>query len=76
MRSGKLFFGRQTDKSNALTCWKFLQRLTAASTRTGRGLVAILDNARYHHARLHREWWEGHADRFALEYLPPPTVRS
>src|SRR5208337_4955538 len=30
----------------------------------------ITDNAKYHHARLHREWREGHTDRFALDYLP------
>jgi transposase len=27
--------------------------------------------ARYHHARLHRDWREQHADRFKLDYLPP-----
>ena len=70
LRDGKFFFRRETDKFNAVTCWKFLQHLQAASTRTGRRVVVIIDNAKYHHARLHREWREGHADRFALDYLP------
>jgi transposase len=33
-------------------------------------VVPITDSAKYHHARLHREWREEHADRFALDYLP------
>jgi len=31
----------------------------------------ISDNAKYHHARLHRSWREQHAATFALDYLPP-----
>jgi transposase len=34
-------------------------------------VVVITDNARYHHARLHRDWREQHADSFELDYLPP-----
>jgi transposase len=30
-----------------------------------------VDNAKYHHAKLHKEWREQHADRFALDFLPP-----
>jgi len=70
LRDGKFFFRRETDKFNALTCWKFLQHLQAASTRTERHVVVITDNAKYYHPRLHREWREGHAERFALDYLP------
>ena len=33
--------------------------------------MVITDNAKYHHARLHRVWREEHAARFALDYLPP-----
>ena len=36
-------------------------------------MVVITDNAQYNHARLHRDWYEQHADRFALDYLPPYT---
>jgi transposase len=70
LRDGKFFFQRETDKFNAVTCWKFLRHLRAASTRTGRRVVVITDNAKYHHARLHRPWREEHADHFALDYLP------
>jgi transposase len=71
LRDGKFLFRRETDKFNAATCWQFLQVLRAASARTARRTVVIADNARYHHARLHREWREQCAQRFALDFLPP-----
>jgi transposase len=71
LRDGKLFFRRETGKFNAVTCWRFLKDLRAAATRTGRRVVVIADNAKYHHARLHREWREQAAARFALDFLPP-----
>jgi hypothetical protein len=70
LRDGKFLFRRETDKFNALTCWKFLQRLQTPGTRTDRREVVITDNAPYHHPRLHREWREEHAHRFALDCLP------
>jgi transposase len=33
-------------------------------------MVLILDNASYHHARLHEPWREAHAERISLEFLP------
>jgi transposase len=33
-------------------------------------MVLILDNASYHHARLHKPWREAHAGRVSLEFLP------
>jgi transposase len=30
----------------------------------------ILDNAKYHHARLHKEWRESCSSTFALMFLP------
>jgi transposase len=48
-----------------------LQKLWATSTRRTRRVVAITDNARYHHARLHRDWREQKAERFRLDFLPP-----
>lgn len=71
LRDGKFLFRRETAKFNAVTCWQFLQALRAASTRTARRVVVIADNAKYHHARLHRPWREHCAERFALDFLPP-----
>ena len=71
LRDGKFFFRRETGKFNATTCWQFLKGLRAISTRTARRVVVIADNAKYHHARLHRDWRQERPERFALDFLPP-----
>jgi hypothetical protein len=43
----------------------------SSSIRTGRRVVIITDNARYHHARRHKEWRAPHVEDFVLDYLPP-----
>jgi len=68
---GRFFFRPEAGKFNALTCWEFLQKLCALSTRRARRVVVITDNARYHRARLHRDWRQQKADRFRLDFLPP-----
>jgi transposase len=70
LRDGKFFFRCETDKFNALTCWQFLKHLRAASTRAGRRVVVIADNARFHHARLHGDWRREHVEHFVLDFLP------
>jgi len=40
-------------------------------TRRGRKLILVLDNARYHHAILLREWLRKHRTTLALLFLPP-----
>jgi len=67
----KFGFSRETGKFNALTFLAFLKRLRRTSIPAGHRVVVITDNAKYHHARLHKEWRENHAEDFALEYLPP-----
>lgn len=71
LRDGKFFFRRETEEFNAVTCWNFLWRLRAASTRSSRRVVVVTENAKCYHARFHRNCREEHADRFALDYLPP-----
>jgi len=71
LRDGRFFFRAEAGKFNALTCWEFLQQLSATSTRGARQAVVITDNAQYHHARLHRDWREQKARRFRLDFLPP-----
>lgn len=71
LRDGRFFFRREPEKFNAITCWRFLKHLRAASTRTARRVVVIADNARYHPARLHGDWREQCAQSFALDFLPP-----
>jgi transposase len=71
LRDGKFWFRRETDKFNAVTFFEFMRGLRRVSIRTGRRVVVITDNAKYHHARLHKDWREQHLADFALDYLPP-----
>ena len=71
LRDGKFLFSREPDKFNAATFWSFLRTLRRNSIRGGRRVVVITDNAKYHHACLHKQWREQHAADFTLDYLPP-----
>jgi hypothetical protein len=54
-----------------VTFFAFLKGLRRSSIRTGRRVVVITDNARYQHARLHKEWRASHIEDVVLDYLPP-----
>lgn len=71
LRDGKFAFQREDDSFNGETFFSFLKHVHRISTRAGRKVVFVLDNARYHHAKLHRAWREEHAEEFMIEYLPP-----
>jgi len=71
LRDGKLVCQREEEKFNALTFHVFLKRLRQASSRSGRRVVVIADNARYHHAKLHADWRNKQAPKFMLDFLPP-----
>lgn len=71
LRDGKFVYQRETDKFNAESFLKFMKRLKKASGRSGRRVVVISDNARYHHAKLHKDWREKNKIKFALSFLPP-----
>jgi transposase len=71
LRDGKFCFRRETDKFNAETFFEFMKALRRVSLKKDRRVVVITDNAKYHHARLHKEWREKQAAGFALDYLPP-----
>lgn len=71
LRDGKFIAARQTDRFNAQSTWDFLVRLRRTAARASKRVVVLLDNARYHHARLHREWREALAPVFELLFLPP-----
>src|SRR5271157_2397530 len=68
---GSFQFRRETDKFNGLTFFEFMKELYQTSVSRGRRVVVITDNAKYHHARLHRQWREERAAEFVLDYLPP-----
>lgn len=71
LRDGKFIYRCELSKFNAESCWAFLKQVRRISCHAGRRVVVIVDNASYHHARLHKAWREDCADRFALEFLPP-----
>ena len=71
LRDGRLLTRREDVSFNAQTFADFLQQLESASRRRGRRIVVISDNAKYHHALLHKEWRQEHAAHFALDFLPP-----
>jgi len=70
LRDGKLFYRRETAQFNGVTFFEFIKQLKKKYARKGRRIVVITDNARYHHARLHKEWRIKHSRTFALEFLP------
>ena len=54
-----------------MTFLSFLKHLRLVSSHSGRRVVVITDNARYHHAALHKEYRAKNLDKFSLEFLPP-----
>jgi transposase len=71
LRDGKFVFQREEAKFNGDTFFSFLKSLRKVSCHAGRRVIVILDNATYHHARLHKDWRSQARSRFALEFLPP-----
>ena len=78
LRDGKFVYRRETGMFNAESFWDFLKQLRQASSRSGRKVVIVLDNVRYHHGTLHKEWREDCQKSFRLEFLPPysPELNS
>jgi len=71
LRDGRFLFQQEEERFNAETYFRFLQRLHTESRECGKQVVVILDNARYHHATLHRDWRESRLAWFRCEFLPP-----
>lgn len=71
LHDGRFVFRREVDKFNGLTFGAFLEQLEDASAVQGRRVIVITDNAKYHHANLHKDWREAHVQHFALDFLPP-----
>ena len=71
LRDGLFVAMREPDKFNAQSFHNFMEKLLVVGSTEGRKMVLIKDNAKYHYAKLHREWREEHANRFVLYFLPP-----
>lgn len=71
LRDGKLFWKRETGSFDGQTFFLFLKKLRTVSSKSRRRIVLVLDNARYHHAKLHTNWRSKAQKRFELLFLPP-----
>jgi transposase len=71
LRDGKLVTMREDEVFDSESFWRFLKLLKRVSRASGKRVVVITDNAKYHHGKLHKAWREQHSASFALDYLPP-----
>lgn len=71
LRDGKFVYSREESSFNGESFWAFLKKLRRSSCHSGKKVVVISDNARYHHAKLHKEYRENCTEQFALNFLPP-----
>jgi transposase len=73
LSDGKLIAKLEDGKFNGQTFWAFLQHLhqITATGSIGKRVVLISDNAKYHHAVLHKEWRAQQEPQFSLDFLPP-----
>lgn len=71
LRDGRLVVRQEPEQFNGQTAWAFLQFLEEQSRMGDRQVVVIIDNAKFHHARLHMEWRQARTDHFRLDFLPP-----
>jgi transposase len=71
LRDGSGLFRKEAGMFDGMTFWNFLQPLRWFSGQSGRRVIVITDNAKYHHAKLHQEWRQQQAPGFILDYLPP-----
>jgi len=58
------------DIFNAVTFLEFLEYLLSFRTDS-KIIYLILDNSRYHHAKLLQPWLDEHKDELILDFLPP-----
>lgn len=71
LRDGKFVFQREEERFNAQTFFTFMKYLRLRASKSRRRIVVITDNAKYHHAKLHKPWRITNEVSFVLDYLPP-----
>ena len=64
------FSSQRAEKFCAESFIAFLQDLITRR-RKSRKMVVVLDNARYHHARMLAPWLKKHREQLRLDILPP-----
>jgi len=69
---GMFVFSRENLQFNGQTFWDFTKLLRQRSRRKEKSVVIIIDNAKYHHVKMHKPWRDKrHVKGFTLDYLPP-----
>jgi transposase len=71
IRDGKFVYKREQTRFNADTFFSFLKYLRRISSHSGRKVILLVDNARYHHANMHKQWRDQCDGKFHIEFLPP-----
>ena len=71
LRDEKFVYKSELDKFNGETFFTFLKYLRRVSSHPARKVIVITDNARYHHAKLHKPWREKCSQKFEMMFLPP-----
>ena len=71
LRDGKLLMKCEKHRFDAQSTWDFLRLLRQRSCHSGRRVVVITDNAKYHHANLRAKWRSEQEPEFQLMFLPP-----
>ena len=67
---GRLVTRLEKEKFDAQTFLLFLKQLLR-HRRPHCQMVVVVDNARWHHAKMLNEWLEIHKDHLRLDFLPP-----
>jgi transposase len=71
IRDGKFIYCREKESFNGETFFSFLKQVGRVSCHAGRHVVLILDNVKYHHAKLHLHWREKSREHLTLAFMPP-----
>ena len=71
LSDGRFHFQREMERFNTATFWTYLRSLRRVCRSSSRKIIVIVDNARYHHALLHKLWRQQAAPSFELDFLPP-----
>ena len=71
IKDGRFVYKREDERFNGQTFWEFLKQLKSVSVKKGLKVMVITDNAKYHHAKLHKAWRDSEMEQFELAYLPP-----
>ena len=62
---------QRADSFNADSFKQFLTQLLSVQLQIKKKICLILDNARWHHAKLLNDFLEKHKDRLELLFMPP-----